>query len=186
MGQIFRPSANVLAKVGSLSLFYFVLLVFLALAVFDRSNIIRRINVPRNQPVPFSHQMHAGILGIDCFYCHTSSETSMYAGMPTVENCMNCHNELQGGLWLEWLTDMYENNEPIKWNRVADMPDFVYFNHGIHVRGRGLDCSRCHGVVEEMTITSKAKSLTMAFCLDECHRTEWNIEQLTNCSVCHR
>jgi hypothetical protein len=186
MGQIFRPSANVYAKVGALSLFYLIILVLLALAVFDRSNIIRRINVPREQPVPFTHQMHAGVLGMDCIYCHSSVEKSKYAGMPSLDTCMACHNEIQGTFWLEWLTNRFEEQEPVRWTRVTDFPDFVYFNHSIHVQGRGLDCSECHGIVEEMTVMWKAKSLTMGYCLDTCHRTTWNIEQLTNCSVCHR
>lgn len=184
MGQIFRPRANIVAKVGALGLVYLVVLVLLGLAMFDRSHYIRRINVAREQPVPFTHQLHSGVLGMDCLYCHTSAERSAFAGMPSVDSCLACHNEIQTSLYLEWLADSRENNEPLQWIRVTDLPDFVYFNHSMHVRGRGIDCETCHGAVETMPLTYKSETLYMGFCLD-CHRT-WKIEQITNCSVCHR
>ncbi len=184
MSQIFRPRANVIAKVGALSLVYLIILVFLALAVFDRSHLIRRINVARPQPVSFTHQLHAGTLGIDCLYCHTSAERSAFAGMPSVDSCLACHSEIQTSLVLEWLANRREENKAIEWTRVTDLPDFVYFNHSMHVRGRGIDCETCHGPTDEMPLVWKNETLYMGFCFD-CHRT-WKIEQITNCSICHR
>lgn len=182
--QIFRPGANAIAKVGILSIVYLVILIFLGLAVFDRSNLIRRINVARAQPTPFTHQIHAGVLGIDCLYCHTSAERSTFAGMPSVDSCLACHSEIQGSLWLKDLSERRAQDRPIEWVRVTDLPEFVYFNHSMHVRGRGIDCETCHGDVKSMPNVYKSKTLYMGFCLD-CHRT-WKIEQITNCSVCHR
>jgi hypothetical protein len=182
--QVFRPGANVVAKVGALGAVYLVILVLLALAVFDRSHFIRRIGVVRAQPTPFTHQLHAGVLGIDCLYCHTSAERSSFADLPSVDSCLACHDEVQGSLWLKDLSERRDANRPIEWVRVTDLPDFVYFNHSIHVRGRGIDCTTCHGAVETMPVVYKTETLYMGFCLD-CHRT-WKIEQITNCSVCHR
>jgi hypothetical protein len=188
MGQIFRPRANVIAKVGAIGFVYLLILVLLSLAAFDRSHYIRRINVPRQQPaavaVPFTHQVHAGVLGLDCLYCHTAAERSAFADLPSLDSCLACHSEIQTSLYLEKLSDMRNNNQPLEWMRVTDLPEFVYFNHSIHVRGRGIDCETCHGDVPNMPLMWKSKTLYMGFCLD-CHRT-WKIEQITNCSVCHR
>lgn len=186
MGQIFRPRANVIAKVSALGLVYFLILVLLSLVIFDRSHYIRRINVARAQPaaVPFTHQIHAGVLGIDCLYCHTAAERSAFAEVPSLDSCLACHSEIQGSLWLQKLSEDRQESKPLEWVRVTDLPEFVYFNHSMHVRGRGIDCETCHGDVADMPLMWKSKTLYMGFCLD-CHRT-WKIEQITNCSVCHR
>jgi len=127
------------------------------------------VNVPFDQPVPFSHQQHVAGLGIDCRYCHTSVETSSFAGMPATETCMTCHSQL----WTEApllapVRASLTTNTSLKWTRVYDLPDFAYFDHGIHVT-KGVGCSTCHGRVDQMPITWKTQTLYMKWCL-ECHR----------------
>ena len=131
------------------------------------------VRVPREQPVPFSHKHHVDGLGIDCRYCHTSVETSHYAGMPPTETCMTCHSQLwtQAAL-LEPVRQSLATGMPIQWNRVNDLPDFVYFDHSIHVN-KGIGCATCHGQVDQMPLTWKENTLYMKWCL-ECHRAPEN------------
>ncbi|AQZ53723.1 cytochrome c3 family protein [Martelella mediterranea] len=121
------------------------------------------------QPVPFSHQHHAGELGIDCRYCHDTVETSARAGLPSTETCMTCHSQI----WTdaEMLAPVRESlatGEPLQWNRVARVPDYVYFDHSIHVT-TGVPCETCHGRVDTMPLMKQAKPFDMGWCLD-CHR----------------
>jgi hypothetical protein len=175
-----------------------------------------RQNVPREQPVPFRHEPHAGGLGLDCRYCHQTVETSAFAGIPATKVCMNCHSEM----WavapaLEPVRESYRTGKSIQWTRVHDLPQFVYFNHSVHVH-EGIGCSECHGRVDRMPLTWQAQPLTMGWCLD-CHRNpelhvrprdqvfnmdysaptdqaalgrklvnEYHIRSLTTCSTCHR
>jgi len=175
-----------------------------------------RQNIPREQPVPFSHEHHVGGLGMDCRYCHTSVEESSFAGIPATKICMNCHSQM----WavapiLEPVRESYRNGKSIEWTRVHDLPDFVYFDHSIHIH-QGIGCSSCHGRIDRMPLTWQAASLRMEWCL-ECHRNpaayvrprdrvfdmsyeappdqatlgkrlvaEYHIRSLTRCSTCHR
>jgi hypothetical protein len=124
---------------------------------------------PVRQPVPFSHKHHAGDDGIDCRYCHVSVETSRFAGIPPLSTCMTCHSQLfTDAPPLQPLIGAYGGGRTLAWNRVHDLPDFVYFDHGIHVN-KGVGCSTCHGRVDEMPLTSRVASLQMQWCLD-CHR----------------
>ena len=123
----------------------------------------------REQPVPFSHAHHVGGLGIDCRYCHTTVETSSFANIPPTKTCMNCHSQI----WitsptLEPVRASFRTNESIRWTRVNDLPDFVYFNHSIHVN-KGVGCEICHGRVDRMPLTWQENSLQMEWCLN-CHR----------------
>ena len=121
------------------------------------------------QPVPFSHQHHVGILGIDCRYCHTSVERSSFAGMPPTKTCMNCHSQIWvGSQMLEPVRESYRTNESLRWHRVYNLPGFVYFDHSIHVH-KGIGCSSCHGRIDEMPFTYQVPTLLMEWCLD-CHR----------------
>ena len=169
MAQIFSPRSNVQAKVIIVAT---ILLVcaggWLTSAVWW-SPYTTYVNVPFDQPVPFSHQQHVAGLGIDCRYCHTSVETSSFAGMPATETCMTCHSQL----WTEApllapVRASLTTNTSLKWTRVYDLPDFAYFDHGIHVT-KGVGCSTCHGRVDQMPITWKTQTLYMKWCL-ECHR----------------
>jgi hypothetical protein len=171
---------------------------------------------PRQQPVPFSHAHHVGGLGIDCRYCHTSVEESSFANLPSTSICMNCHSQM----WavapvLQPVRDSYRTGKSIEWTRVYDLPQFVYFNHAIHVN-KGFGCSTCHGRVDKMPLTWQAPDLRMNWCLN-CHRhpekyvrpqekvfdiaympppnqlalgkqlvRQYHIESLTSCSTCHR
>jgi hypothetical protein len=169
MAQIFKPSANTIAAVSLLSVAIGVPTVWLSLAALSRSPANTKVNVPLNQPIPFSHQHHAWELGIDCRYCHTSVEKSMYAGLPSTETCMSCHSQIwTNSPLLEPVRRSYETGTPIKWNLVNKVPQFVHFNHSIHV-ARGINCNTCHGPVQFMHITYKGNSFQMQWCL-QCHR----------------
>jgi ferredoxin len=174
------------------------------------------VRVIREQPVPFSHKHHVSGLGIDCRYCHTSVETSSFAGIPPTATCMTCHSEIwTGSPMLEPVRASLRTNEPLRWTRVHDLPDFVYFDHSIHL-AKGIGCSTCHGRVDQMPITWRENSLLMEWCLN-CHRQpeqyvrprsavfqmDWvappnqleagrelvqtyHIRKLTDCYICHR
>ncbi|MGN6134864.1 MAG: cytochrome c3 family protein [Aureliella sp.] len=135
-----------------------------------RSPYATRQGMRPEQPVPFSHQHHVGDIGIDCRYCHRGVESSAMAGLPTSQVCMNCHRILWNkSEMLEPVRASYRDDAPIHWNRVHDLPDYVYFNHSIHIR-KGIGCYSCHGRIDEMPLTARAAPLTMQWCLD-CHRS---------------
>lgn len=169
MAQIFRPSANSITQVGLLSVAFGVPALWLGIAALSRSPANTKVMVPKNQPVPFSHEHHAWELGIDCRYCHTSVEKSAYAGLPATETCMSCHSQIwTDSPLLEPVRQSYETGQPIVWNLVNKLPDFAHFNHSIHI-DRGINCNICHGPVTEMDITYKGNPFQMSFCL-QCHR----------------
>jgi hypothetical protein len=123
----------------------------------------------RPQPVPFSHQHHVAAFGIDCRYCHTSVETSGFAGIPPTKTCMNCHSQI----WtkapiLEPVRESFRSGRSLEWTRVNDLPDYVYFNHSIHIN-KGVGCDTCHGPVDHMPLMFNYASLQMEWCLN-CHR----------------
>jgi hypothetical protein len=198
MAQIFHPSMNAFSK-GTI--FGGALIVAAAAwggGIFVRSPYVTQVDVVRDQPVPFSHDHHVSGLGIDCRYCHTSVEKSAFAGLPATEICMGCHAQIwKDSPLLEPVRESYRTGKPLAWTRVYDLPDFVYFNHGIHV-AKGVACQECHGQVGRMPLMRKASTLHMEWCLD-CHRRseasanalrlaaeQPATEQLTNCVVCHR
>jgi hypothetical protein len=122
------------------------------------------------QPASFSHAVHAGKLGVDCRYCHRGVETSWHAGLPSAALCMNCHNQaLRGDARLAMVSASAATGQPLAWTQVHRVPDFVYFNHAVHV-GRGVSCVECHGPVHQMDEVRHHQSLSMTFCLD-CHRS---------------
>lgn len=139
------------------------------LLVIQRSSYITEADVPRQQPVPFSHKHHVAGLGIDCRYCHTSVEVSSFAGVPPTATCMNCHSQIWArSAMLEPVRESFRSGRSIEWTRVNRLADFAYFNHSIHVN-KGVGCSTCHGPVHDMPLTWRAVSLHMEWCL-ECHR----------------
>lgn len=122
-----------------------------------------------DQPVPFSHKHHVGGLGISCQYCHTSAEQSAFAGVPQTRTCMTCHSQLwTNAPMLEPVRESLRTKQPLRWKRVHDLADFVYFDHSMHV-DNGVGCASCHGRVDEMALMRQEKPLTMSWCLD-CHR----------------
>jgi hypothetical protein len=167
--QIFHHSTNTIAKVSIFGGLFIVAASLWVLAEVNRSSYNTGQYIERQQPVQFSHKHHVGDDGIDCRYCHTSVETSNSAGMPSTKTCMNCHSQIWSeSPYLEIVRRSFRENKPIEWARVHDLPDYVYFNHSIHVK-KGVGCSSCHGRVDEMPAVFQAASLQMEWCL-ACHR----------------
>jgi Cytochrome c7 and related cytochrome c/Class III cytochrome C family len=215
MPQVFHRSANTLSRVSIFGAVFFVGAFLWGLALVNRSDYVTRQNVARQQPVQFSHKHHAGELGIDCRYCHTSVERSSFAGIPPTQTCMNCHSQIWiDSPFLEPVRASWRTNESLTWIRVYDLPQFVYFNHSIHLH-KGIGCVSCHGRVDEMNQIWQAATLQMEWCL-ACHRhperqvrprsrvfdlgweaedqtalgprlvDEYEIHRRTDCTTCHR
>ncbi|MBI5508309.1 MAG: cytochrome c3 family protein [Deltaproteobacteria bacterium] len=167
--QLFPAGANTLARATLVGAALAVVFVLVAVDRLARSAWLTRVGDAREQPIPFSHKHHVGGVGLDCRYCHTSVETSPFAGLPPVQTCMTCHSQLwsEAGL-LEPLRRSFATDRGIAWVRVHDLPDFVYFNHSIHVR-QGIGCTTCHGPIDKMPLVWQESSLQMSWCL-ECHR----------------
>lgn len=135
------------------------------------------------QPVPYSHAVHAGKLGIDCRYCHTGVETGPFATIPPTRTCMGCHtNILPDSVNLEPVRTSNATGNPVPWVRIHDLPDYAYFDHSAHVK-RGVGCVSCHGRIDQMEVVYQSKQLSMAWCLD-CHRNPAPnlrpLDQITN------
>jgi hypothetical protein len=216
MAQIFHHSTNTIARVSIYGAVILIGILGYAVNVVNQTSYVTEVHNARPQPVPFSHQHHAAELGLDCRYCHTSVEVSSSAGMPPTQTCMSCHSEIwTGAAILEPVRASYRDSTPISWTRVNAVPDFVYFNHSIHV-AKGVGCTTCHGPIGEMNITWRENSLYMRWCL-ECHNApekflrpksevfnplyqppsnqeelgkrlmaEYKVQKLTNCTTCHR
>lgn len=216
MAQLFHPSSNTLAKVSIFGAVFFAGALAWTGDALHRSAWSTGVNVAVAQPVPFSHKHHVQGLGLDCRYCHTSVEEAASAGIPSTKTCMTCHSQVwTDSEMLAPVRESYRTDESIAWVRVHDLPDYVYFDHSVHV-ARGVGCASCHGRVDEMPLTWKVGSLQMDWCL-ECHRdpaphlrpredvfdmdwrpsdedvatalaraSELNERAMTNCSTCHR
>lgn len=217
MSQIFRPTTNSIARMSIV--IGVVALAAVGGALFELiadSNWATRQGEAREQPIPFSHAHHVGSMGIDCRYCHTSVENSDWAVIPPTKTCMNCHSQIWiNSPTLEPVRQSFITNQSIKWTKVYDLPDFVYFNHSIHVK-KGVGCETCHGRIDEQALTWQQPSLQMRWCLD-CHRhpeqylrprdqvttmgyvpsepqeqlgarlvKEYNVQKLDTCWTCHR
>ena len=183
MPLIFRPKHNYLARlslvVGGLG----ALGAVSAILIYVRTPLARGMQDPVEQPIQFDHRHHTRDEGIDCRFCHQTVETSPFAGIPSTQLCMNCHSQIwNGSPMLEKVRQSFIEDKPIVWTKVNDVPDFVFFNHAIHVN-KGVGCVSCHGRVDTMAAVGKAKTLTMAFCL-ECHRNPGPslrpVEEVTN------
>jgi hypothetical protein len=169
MSQIFPRHTNVYSRLSLLGLLVFVGLLGSVVASLHWSGYNTGQDTHIEQPIQFSHAHHAGGMGIDCRYCHTSVEESAFANIPPTKTCMNCHSQI----WntapiLEPVRASFRDNTPLQWTRVHDLPDFVYFNHSIHVK-QGVGCETCHGRVDRMPLMIQKASLQMEWCLD-CHR----------------
>src|SRR5207237_7544207 len=169
MAQFFPPSANAYARSSRILLAVLAAAVGLGLDRLQRSPYVTRQGIRPEQPVPFSHEHHVDGLGIDCRYCHTTVETSSFAGLPPTHTCMTCHSQIwPTSPMLQPVRTSLAENRPLVWTRVHTLPDFVYFHHGIHIQ-KGVGCASCHGRVDQMPLMWKAEPLTMEWCLD-CHR----------------
>jgi len=167
--QIFHRSMNLISRVTIFGTVLLIAVVTWAWAGVIRSPYVTEQDVVREQPVPFSHQHHVGGLGIDCRYCHISVEKSSFAGIPATQVCMNCHKQVwNDSPMLEPVRASLRDNRPLEWLRVNNTPDFVYFDHSIHIH-KGVGCETCHGRLDRMPLTYKFASLHMEWCLD-CHR----------------
>ena len=216
MGQIFHRSTNTISRVTIAGALVFGLVLVWFLLTYPYSSYATQAGVVKDQPIPFSHKHHVGDLGMDCRYCHTSVETSAFAGMPSTEICMNCHTEIwSDSPVLAPVRDSYATGIPIDWVRVDNLPGYAYFDHSIHVN-KGVACVTCHGQVDDMPLTWQSQSLLMSWCVD-CHRNpepnirpvdqvtnmnwqppadveqlrqqlmvQYNIQSKTSCSTCHR
>jgi hypothetical protein len=216
MAQLFRPSSNTIAKVGIVVVALLAASTLSIAYIIDRGPWITSVRIAPEQPIPFSHKHHVKDDGIDCRYCHTSVETSSYAGIPATETCMTCHSQIWSNATLTaGIRESWASGKSIEWTRVHDLPDFVYFNHSIHIN-KGIGCSTCHGQVNQMPLTYKVNTLNMNWCLN-CHRqperfirpkaevfnidyqyppdqlelgrklvAEYHVHSLTDCVTCHR
>ncbi len=174
------------------------------------------VGVPVEQPIPFSHEHHVNGLGISCEYCHVSVREASFAGIPPTNTCMTCHSQIWNtSPMLAPVRASASTQRPLSWVRVHDLPDFTYFNHSIHVN-KGIGCETCHGQVDKMPLTWRVNTLFMSWCLDchrnpeqhlrpleEVFTMNWNpgnakpgnelaaeykikVQQLSDCSICHR
>jgi hypothetical protein len=169
MPQIFHRSFNTISRLTIFGAVFILAGLCWFLAVLYRSSYVTELHIAYVQPVPFSHAHHAGQLGIDCRYCHTSVEDSAYAGIPPTKTCMNCHQQIWvGSGMLEPVRESYKKGESISWERIHNLPGFVYFDHSIHVQ-KGVGCASCHGRVDQMPLVWQEHTLLMEWCLD-CHR----------------
>ena len=212
--KIFHSSTNTIAKVSIFGSIFFLAFFAWIFSELLRSSYATRQGVVLKQPVPFSHDHHVAGLGIDCRYCHTSVETSSFAGIPPTATCMNCHSQI----WtsadiLAPVRESYKSNRPLQWVRVHRLPDFVHFNHSIHI-AKGIGCASCHGRIDKMNFVYQASPLTMEWCI-QCHRNpekqirpreevfnmayvpknqetlgpelvkRYGVKSMTHCSTCH-
>jgi hypothetical protein len=169
MAQLFRPSADTIARATLVAIAVTPFLLAAACYAIAISPHMTDEGITITQPVPFSHQHHVGGLGIDCRYCHTSVESSPIAAVPPTETCMTCHSQIwTNAAMLEPVRQSFASGTPIHWSPVNKLPDYVYFDHSIHV-AKGVGCTTCHGEIERMPLMRQAAPLTMQWCVD-CHR----------------
>src|SRR5215210_6396483 len=216
MSQIFNRSANQIARFSLVGGALAAGLVGWVGLLLLRSDFVTGANANVTQPVQFSHAHHVGGLGIDCRYCHTTVDSARFANIPPTKTCMNCHSQIWlTSAYLEPVRESFRTGQSLVWNRVHDLPDFVYFNHAVHVK-KGVGCETCHGRVDEMPLMLQQNSLQMEWCLN-CHRApeqfvrprseiftmgyrpavpqavlgpqlvkEYDIQPSITCSTCHR
>ena len=216
MAQLFHRSSNSIAKVSIVGVVLLLGFVVWAAYKIDQGSFITNVGLAPEQPVPFSHKHHVTDDGIDCRYCHTSVEITAVAGVPPTETCMGCHSQIWANAEiLEPVRASFRTGQSLEWTRVHDLPDFVFFNHSIHIN-KGIGCATCHGRVDQMPLTVKENTLYMQWCV-ECHRAperyvrprsqvfnmtyqapenqmelgrrlvaEYKIQKLTDCYTCHR
>ena len=216
MSALFPKHFNTVARLSTALALGIPAIAVAGLLLYQRTPFVYGTQHPKEQPVQFDHRHHVRDIGLDCRFCHFSVESAATAGIPPTQVCMGCH----GQVWnrsplLDYVRNAYFTDQPIPWKRVHNLPDFVYFNHAIHVN-KGVGCVSCHGRVDEMASVFQVEPLTMGWCL-ECHRNpapnirpveevtnmEWkpqgdpeeagrlqaaknNVHTRTSCTTCHR
>ena len=191
-----KTNLSLLKKAGALLLIFLAVSVFVYLLTHNKISLLYNDGYKPDQPIPFSHKLHAGKYKIDCRYCHSGVETVRHAPLPSLNVCMNCHLSVKTeSPWIQKLTEAYTDSRPIAWQKVHLLPDFVKFSHFHHIKA-GKQCQTCHGPVEEMDKVSQYKNLSMGWCVN-CHRqapdekspSSWKAEDHQqapiNCSTCH-
>ncbi len=169
MPQIFHRSSNSIVNVVIVGVIIIVAGVLTVILNINRTPYISKRSLAEVQPVPFSHDHHVRGIGIDCRYCHASVETGSFAGIPATRTCMTCHSQIwTEAPMLEPVRESFKNDKPLAWVRIHDTPDFVYFNHSIHIN-KGVACVTCHGPVDRMPLMWKQNTLNMEWCIN-CHR----------------
>jgi Cytochrome c7 and related cytochrome c len=169
MAQVFDRSSNALARFSLVLTGVIVIALGVTLDQLQRSPWVTRQGQRPDQPIPFSHKHHVEGLGLQCQYCHTQVEKAAYAGIPPTKTCINCHAQIwTNAELLEPVRQSWATGASIQWIRVHDLPDYVYFNHEIHVN-KGIGCASCHGRVDEMPLMYQQNTLQMEWCLN-CHR----------------
>jgi len=169
MAQVFDRSSNALARASLVLTGLIVIALGVTLDQLQRSPWVTKQGQRADQPIPFSHMHHVQGLGLQCQYCHTTVEVSSYAGIPPTKTCMNCHAQIwTNAALLQPVRDSWASGQSIPWIKVHDLPDFVYFNHSVHVN-KGIGCASCHGRVDEMPLMYMENTLQMEWCLN-CHR----------------
>lgn len=169
MPQIFHRSTNTISRASIIVLLIVVSAALWSFELLQRSPFFSWRGVAREQPVPFSHAHHVAGLGLDCRYCHVSVEVSNVAGIPPTKTCMNCHSQIwTNAPMLEPVRESFRTGRSLQWTRVNSLPDFVYFDHSIHVN-KGVGCKSCHGPVDRMPLMLAENTLQMEWCLN-CHR----------------
>lgn len=216
MPQLFPRASNNFFRIGIVTAILLAGGTIATIIAMDRSRYVTDVGVAKEQPVQFSHQHHYSHLGIQCAYCHHNAEVAAYAGIPPTHTCMSCHSQIWvNSPMLEPVRASYASGQSLEWNKIHDLPDYVYFNHSIHVK-KGFGCSTCHGRVDQMQLAYKVNSLQMEWCLN-CHRQpekyirprdmiyqmdweppanqaelgaklvkEYNVRNLLDCYTCHR
>lgn len=169
MPQTFPPRSNLISKASIIALLVLGVVITGALAWYFHTPTFTQVGVTVPQPVPFPHIIHITSVGMNCRYCHAGVDQSSFADLPPSETCMTCHSQIATDrASLEPVRQSWKTGTPIQWNRVNKVPDFVYFDHHIHI-SKGVGCETCHGRVDQMTTDVKANTFYMAWCLD-CHR----------------
>lgn len=173
MPPIFPPRSNLIARVSILVVLILVAVVVAALVLWTHSSANNKVGVAVAQPVPFPHSFHVGVLQLNCRYCHDTVDKSSFADLPSTETCMSCHSQVATtSPALQPVRDSWKNGTPIQWNRVNRVPDYVYFDHSIHV-AKGVGCETCHGRMDTEGTAVKANTFYMAWCL-KCHANPAN------------
>ncbi|MBE0697149.1 MAG: cytochrome c3 family protein [Anaerolineaceae bacterium] len=169
MPPIFPPRSNTIARASFIVIPLLLALVTGLVVWWLHSPAFNQVGVTIPQPVPFPHSFHISVLGLNCRYCHDSVDKSSFADLPPTQTCMSCHSQVAtGSAKLAPVRNSWETGVPIQWNRVNNVPDYVYFDHHIHVN-KGIGCENCHGRMDQVTTAKKAETFYMAWCL-ECHR----------------